>query len=535
MGENSTRMQRPASPDESRKHLAVANGLEARLFAAEPDIAKPICVTWDHKGRLWVAETSDYPNNIQRRGEGHDRIKICEDTNGDGKADKFTIFADKLSIPTSMVFANGGLVVHQAPDTLFLQDTDGDDKADVRKTLFTGWSTGDTHAGPSNLRYGFDNWLYGIVGYAGFRGDVGGEHFEFRQGIYRFKADGSKMEFLRNTNNNSWGVGFSEEGLVFGSTANGCPSVYLPVPYRYYEKVRGMPTPGAMPSIADSNRFFPATDKVRQVDFFGGFTAAAGHALYTARLLPSVYWNSTAFVAEPTGHLVATFALEKKGTDFASHNEWNLVASDDEWTSPIAAEVGPDGSVWISDWYNYIVQHNPTPRGFSTGKGAAYETPLRDKTHGRIYRILPVGAPVPTSTLVLDSARPDELVAALKSDNLFWRLHAQRLLVERGQEGRRRRLDHRLTQDQSVDAIGLNPGVIHAMQDDAGSRRARRQRPGRDGFGCRGPGASVGRCPAERGPGLADGRHRGQGRRRLARRPRPSGPPGDLARPGRRP
>ena len=462
MGDSIKKMQLPADSAESVKHMALPKGLEARLFVSEPEIAKPIALAWDHKGRLWVAETVDYPNNLQRGGDGHDQIKICEDTDGDGKADKFTVFADKLSIPTSMAFANGGLVVHQAPDTLFFQDTDGDDKADVRKTLFTGWGTSDTHAGPSNLRYGFDNWLYGIVGYSGFVGTIGGERHEFRQGLYRFKPDGSKLEFLRNTNNNSWGVGLSEEGLVFGSTANGCPSVYLPIPNRYYEKVRGFTAGGVLQNIADTNRMFPVTEKVRQVDWFGGFTAGAGHALYTARAYPKPYWNSVAFVAEPTGHLVATFALEKKGSDFASHNEWNLVASDDEWTSPVAAEVGPDGSVWISDWYNFIVQHNPTPKGFKTGKGNAYETPLRDKTHGRIYRISPVGSPSKTSTLALDPADPKGLVAALKADNLLWRLHAQRLLVGLGKKDVVPALIE-LTRDKTLDGIGLAPGAIHAL------------------------------------------------------------------------
>ncbi len=462
LGEAITQMQLPASPADSIQHLALPKGLEPRLFASEPAIAKPIAMAWDHKGRLWIAETVDYPNNLQPVGEGHDQIKICEDTDGDGQADKFTVFADKLSIPTSLTFAGGGLIVHQAPDTLLLKDTDGDDKADVRTVLFTGWGTKDTHAGPSNLRYGFDNWVYGIVGYSGFKGEIGGEKHEFRQGLYRFRPDGSKLEFLRSTTNNSWGVGFSEEGLLFGSTANGCPSVYLPIPSRYYEKVRGLQGPGALQTIADSNRYFPATEKVRQVDFFGGFTAAAGHALYTARAFPKTYWNSVAFVAEPTGHLVATFALEKTGSDFKSHNEWNLLASDDEWTSPIAAEVGPDGSVWVSDWYNYIVQHNPTPKGFQTGKGNAYETPLRDKTHGRIYRVCPVDMGKVSTSTKLDPDDASSLVAALTNDNLFWRLHAQRLLVERGKKDVIPSLIA-LAKTKSVDAIGLAPAAIHAL------------------------------------------------------------------------
>src|SRR4029450_7302939 len=126
---------------------------------------------------------------------------------------------------------------------------------------------------------------------------------------------------------------------------------------------------------------------------------------------------------EPTGHLVAAFEITPDGAGFTSRNAFNLVASDDEWFAPIMAEVGPDGNVWICDWYNYIVQHNPTPPGFKTGKGNAYETPLRDKTHGRIYRIVSKDA-VPSPAPVLDPGDPKGLVSALRQDNQFWRMHA---------------------------------------------------------------------------------------------------------------
>jgi putative membrane-bound dehydrogenase-like protein len=460
LGEPIKKMQKPLDPAESRKHLVMPDGFEAQLFVAEPQIFKPIAMTWDHLGRLYIAETVDYPNEMQPKGKGRDRISIVEDTDGDGKADKVSLFADELSIPTSLCYVNGGLIVTQAPEMLFLKDTDGDGKADERKVLFTGFSTRDTHAGPSNLRYGLDNWIYAIIGYSGFTGEVGGEQLNFRQGFFRFRPDGSKVEFLRSTNNNSWGVGISEEGLLFGSTANGCPSVYMPIPNRYYESVRGM-SPAVLQNMADSNRFFPITENVRQVDWHGGFTAGAGSALYTARTYPKQYWNRTAFVAEPTGHLVATFTLHPDGTDFHSHNAWNLVASDDEWTSPIIAEVGPDGQVWMVDWYNFIVQHNPTPQGYKTGKGSAYETPLRDKTHGRIYRIVAKDGK-PSDQPKLSKDDPKGLVSALKNDNMFWRLHAQRLLVERGEADVAGDLA-RLVADQAVDATGLNPGAVHAL------------------------------------------------------------------------
>src|SRR5207302_3127490 len=181
--------------------------------------------------------------------------------------------------------------------------------------------------------------------------------------------------------------------------------------------------------IADTYRFKPITEHVRQVDFHGGYTAAAGHALYTARAYPKEYWNRAAFVCEPTGHLVGTFVLRRDGSGFRSSNPFNLLASDDEWTAPIMAEVGPDGNVWVIDWYNYIVQHNPTPQGFRTGKGAAYESDLRDKKHGRIYRIVyqgKDGGKEKKPAFTLADAAPKKLVETLKSDNLFWRRHAQR-------------------------------------------------------------------------------------------------------------
>ena len=459
-GEQIRTMQKPLGPEESLQHLVTLPQFDRKLFAAEPDIAKPIWLAWDERGRLWIAETFDYPNAMQPPGEGHDKIVICEDSDGDGQADRFTVFADKLSVPTSFTFANGGVIVVHSGKTEFLKDTDGDDHADVRRDLFTGWGTGDTHAGPSNLRYGFDNWIWGTVGYSGFRGTVGGSEIRFGQGIYRFKPDGSKLEFVRSSNNNTWGLGISEDDIIFGSTANGNASMYLPIPNRYYEAVNGW-SASRLETIADSQRFYPITDKIRQVDFFGRYTAGAGSAIYTARNFPAEYWNRAQFVAEPTGHLLGRFFLEARGADFIAHNARNFAASDDEWTSPICAEVGPDGALWMIDWYNYVIQHNPTPRGFRTGKGAAYETPLRDKTHGRIYRLVYRNART-VPPLRLDKASPQQLVEALKNDNLLWRMTAQRLLVTRAKKDVLPALC-RLARNTSLDEIGLNPAAIHAL------------------------------------------------------------------------
>ncbi len=465
-GSTLNQQQLPLRPEESIKHMVVPKGLKVELVAADPEIHRPICMNWDEQGRLWIAETTDYPHNVQLSGSGNgnDRLVICEDTKGDGRMDKFTVFADKLSIPTGFTFYNGGVLVFEGQRTVFLKDTTGAGKADVRKIMFGNWGQGDTHGGVSNMRYGLDNWIWAMQGYNNSTVTVGGESHTFKQGFFRFKPDGSKLEFLRSTNNNTWGLGISEEGLIFGSTANGNPSVAMVIPNRYFEGVKGWKPPFDKGSggIAGSPPFKTLTDKVRQVDNFGRYTAAAGHALYTARNYPQEYWNRTAFVAEPTGHLVGAFVITRDGARFKSTNPFNLIASDDEWTSPIMAEVGPDGNVWVIDWYSYIVQHNPTPPGFKTGKGGAYSTELRNSKFGRIYKIVPENPKGPQPKMTLKDATPEKLVATLKNDNMFWRLHAQRLLIERAKQDVVPALI-KLVQDKSVDAIGLNTAAIHAL------------------------------------------------------------------------
>lgn len=464
-GKPKNMMQLPLGSEESMKRISVPKGFHLELFAADPDITgKPIFMKWDAKGRLWICETKDYPNNLQRRNPGSDQIKICEDTDGDGKADKFTVFAEGLSIPTTFEFYRDGIIAQSGTETVFMRDTNGDDKVDEQEVLFTGWSMGDTHGGVSNFRYGHDNWIWGMQGYNNSRPrspNSDSQGFRFRQGFFRFRPDGSEIEFVRSTNNNTWGLGFSEEGVIFGSTANGCPSVHMPIANRYYERVRGWAPRLTLSSIAASNDFKPITENVRQVDFHGGYTAGAGHALYTARTYPQEYWNRVAFVNGPTGHLTGAFVINQKGTQYRSENSFNICASDDEWFAPIMAEVGPDGQVWILDWYNFIVQHNPTPEGFQTGRGAAYETDLRDKTHGRIYRIVPDnGENHPVVNLA--DASPTELVKGLAHPSMSVRLHAQRLLVEQGNQDVQNELV-KLVNDPSVDEIGLNAGAIHAM------------------------------------------------------------------------
>ena len=220
------RFQLPLSPEESMKLVQLPIEFEMELFASEPMIINPMAMAWDERGRLYVIETVDYPNEVRTEG-GNDKIKILEDTDGDGKADKVTVFADNLNIPTSIMAVNGGILISMAPDFVFLKDTNGDDVADVREVVITGWGKSDTHAGPSNLKYGFDNKIWGVLGYSGFNGEVGGKSHSFGQGVYRFTPNASELEYLGSSSNNTWGLGFTEDFETFLSTANGQHSVYF--------------------------------------------------------------------------------------------------------------------------------------------------------------------------------------------------------------------------------------------------------------------------------------------------------------------
>jgi putative membrane-bound dehydrogenase-like protein len=455
------KLQKPLSPKAAMQLTQVPVGFELELFASEPDIINPVAMSWDEQGRLWVIETVDYPNTVRNEdGIGDDRIKICEDTDNDGKADKFTVFAENLNLPTGLVFSDGGILVAQAPDILFLKDADGDDKADIRKSVMTGWGTFDTHAVVSNLKYGFDNKIWATVGYSGFDGEVNGIPTKFKQGIVRFNPDGSNLEQMTKTSNNTWGLGFSENFDVFASTANNTHSVFMGIPNSYLEDKKGLNKNGSA-KIDGHYAMHPISDKIRQVDVFGGFTAASGHNLYTARDFPKEYWNKVAFVCEPTGRLIHNAILQPEGSDFIEKDGWNLMASNDNWFGPVHAEVGPDGAVWVADWYNFIIQHNPTPPGFKNGAGNAHINPLRDKKHGRIYKLKYKGAEN-YSPIRLSINQPKELLKALYSDNLFWRLNAQRLLVEGNHKEVVPEL-LKMIRDLTTDAIGINGAAIHAL------------------------------------------------------------------------
>lgn len=296
-------LQKPLSPADSAAHAQVPAGTRLELFASEPMVINPIAIDWDTKGRAWVVESFDYPNDVpDEPGTGHDLIKILEDTDGDGKADKVTIFADGLRHCTTSVFVKNGVVVTDGKDIVYLGDEDGDGKSDIRKVLATGLQMSDTHAATSHFEYGYDNWLYATVGYSGVDITLPDGRHKFGQGVFRFRQDLSKLELLQNTTNNTWGLGFTEEGDITGSTANNNPSWIMSIPAAAYAdsgiqqpKTPRMDTSVKLNGMAKGSsetkftKMYPNTRDVTQVDQIDGYTAAAGHDYYTDNVLAGIF------------------------------------------------------------------------------------------------------------------------------------------------------------------------------------------------------------------------------------------------------
>lgn len=418
-------MQVDLPPDQSVNCTQTPPEFKVETWASELDAGNIKAVqnfTFDERGRVWAVETFDYPNTVKDPFSGGDRVIILEDTDGDRVMDKRTVFVTGLNIPQGIEIVPEGVIVAMAPHLVLFEDKDGDDHADspTGKILYTGFrknDPGDTHGGIGHIKYGLDGWLYGSVGYNG--GNVKG--IGFAQGVWRAKTDGTKFEFLGKLTNNAAGIGISEEGEIFASSANN--------DHTFHAAVTG-PSESLTGISAYGQSYKPITKDVCQGDWFGNFTAASNHEIYTARLFPKAYWNRAALVCEGTGHLVNVDFLKRKGSTWEAtriDTAPNLFASTDAWTAPVAAKVGPDGAVWVLDWYNYLFLHNGEA---PEGTGHAYISDLRTKKACRIYRVAPKDGtldPIPDLTGASDAV----LVATFRNPNMLWRLNAQKMLIRK--------------------------------------------------------------------------------------------------------
>jgi putative heme-binding domain-containing protein len=388
-------------PEVERKALQVADGFEVNLFAADPMLAKPIQMNFDAAGRLWVACSEAYPQ-IKPGQKANDRIIILEDTDGDGRADKTTVFADGLLIPTGLEPGDGGVYVANSTDLLHLADTDGDGKADRKRVVLSGFGTEDTHHLIHTLRWGPDGMLYfnqsiyihsHVETPHGVRRLGGG-------GVWLFRPETGRLEVFVRGFWNPWGHHFDRWGQSFLTDGAGSEGVNPAVPGASYAA-----TPHATRVLQGLN---PGSPKY------------CGCEILSGRHLPQD-WRGNLITNDFRGHRVCRFVLAPDGSGYSARLQADLIKTSHPAFRPVDVKMGPDGALYIADWYNPIIQHGEVD----------FRDPRRDVTHGRIWRVTAKGRPlVPRPQLV--KAKVEDLLEALKAPEDWTRHHARRTLKERG-------------------------------------------------------------------------------------------------------
>jgi putative membrane-bound dehydrogenase-like protein len=450
----------PTPPEKAAAKLELHPEFNISLAAAEPLINKPISMDWDPAGRLWVAETPEYPNG--RRGikpdqktdewkdhggliakagfqerPARDRISILRDTDGDGIMDKKDIFYEGLDLVTSFVFHRDGVIVSQAPDILWLRDVDGDGKAEKVEKLYTGLGTFDTHAVINNLRWGMDGWIYATHGYSGgtARSPDGSKDFgRINSGVVRFKPDGSAFEQFSSKGGNTWGLDVAWDGEFFYTQpTSGDLLNHVVLPEYVLAKAKVGNTASFKPVIKGrrSNPLMKHEDMAYvQIDVVGGFTASAGCAIYDGGAWPEKY-NYSYFTTEPTINIIHHELVTPDGSTYTANKDRDpeFIGGRDLWFRPIETRIGPDGALYILDFYNQAVIHNDT-RGPRHNNVNAAVRPDRDHYFGRIWRVHHKQAKkleVPN----LSRGYIVDLMKALEHPNRPVRMNAHRLLVEK--------------------------------------------------------------------------------------------------------
>lgn len=390
-----------ANPEAELKAFVVPEGFEVKLFAAEPMIQKPVQMNWDAQGRLWVVCSSTYPH-IKPGESAKDQVVVLEDTDGDGKADKSTTFAEGLHIPTALAPGDGGLYVANSTEVLFLKDTDGDLKADERTILLSGFGTEDTHHLLHTFRWGPEGMLYfnqSIYIHThmetpyGVRRLMGG-------GIWEFRPETRRAEIISKGLINPWGFEFDRWGQSFACDGAGGEGVNFIFPGSVFAT-----SPGAKRIV---HGLSPGQPK------------QCGLEIIEDPHFPAD-WQGTFVLNDFRGNRVNRFMLTPSGSSYIAKQLPDVLASTHRAFRPIDVKVGPDGAIYIADWYNPIIQHGEVD----------FRDPRRDHEHGRIWRVTVKGrAPSPRPKIA--GASTAELLEMLKSDRKHVRTFAKRELRDQG-------------------------------------------------------------------------------------------------------
>jgi putative membrane-bound dehydrogenase-like protein len=460
------------APAAAQQAFTVPPGFEVRLFAAEPEVVNPVAMTWDDRGRLWVVELYEYPLGAPKGARPRDRVVILEDTDADGRADRRTIFADGLNLATGILYGAGGAYVGQAPELLFLQDTNGDDVADQRTVLLTGFGLEDRHELLNGFTWGPDGYLYmthGVFTHSKVRVPEATEPgVTVNAAVARFHPRTKKFEVFADGTSNPWGVDFDRTGNAIISACV-IDHLWHMAPGGIYQRQGGVPAhPYAyelLPSIVDHKHFR---------------AAYCGVNVYQGNQFPPE-WRGLVFMGNIHQSALNCDRLTPNGSSFKATAEKDFLTTTDGWFRPISQQVGPDGALWIGDWYDkYPCYQNARadPEGV-------------DRAHGRIWRVVWTGHEPgkkvpsrPDATMDLAKLSSRDLVQLLAHENVWHRRAAQRLLTERRDPSVTGELQRMLFPAEggsvrvpraesgvSPDSRSSNSSASQKKQDAQGSRR----------------------------------------------------------------
>jgi putative membrane-bound dehydrogenase-like protein len=394
----------PLSPQEALAKMVVPEGFHVELVASEPDLINPVAMAFDDRGRLFVTESFEYPR--REPGPGRDRIKILEDTNGDGRFDSVKIFAEGLNIPSGIAVGYGGVWVANAPDILFLQDTNGDDRADKQTVVVTGFGRDDTHELPNALTWGPDGYLYGLNGV--FNRSVveqDGRKYDFTCAMFRIDPLTHRFDLFCEGTSNPWGIAFNHEGDAFISACV-IDHLWHLSETGYYHR-QGGPYP-------------PHTWKIESiVDYRHQAAAYCGLEFFDSPAYPAEY-RGKLYMGNIHGGCINVDSISRKGSTYRGQSQPDFLTANDVWFMPVAQKVGPDGCLYVLDWYDryHCYQDaNADPEGV-------------DRGHGRLYRVV-YGKRPEIAHRDLSRLDDGQLIGLLEDENIFYRQRAAVLLAQR--------------------------------------------------------------------------------------------------------
>ena len=444
----------PLSPEESMKKLQVATGFSVELFASEPHVFDPVALEFDAQGNAFVLEMPDYPYEVEP-GKGHGRIRLLKDTNGDGKIDNSIIFAENITEGTSMLFWKGGLIVTAAPHILYLKDTNGDGKSDTSEILFSGFFQNNSEAQITSLKLGVDNWIYannhGQNGKVSFTQSSGMPPLDVKGADFRFRLDRNVFEL--ETGSGQFGQTIDDWGHRF-FTENSIHIQQSIIPWRYTHRHAYLPISKFSTSITDHEEhtfqetpppYWRAERSARRNKSFkeanlnrieyaeDRFSGSTGSAIYHGDALPKEFYGNI-FTGDVSGNLVHRDILSPSETSpvmvakrAESEKNREFISSTDPWFRPITFSVGPDGYLYMLDYYR---QHIETPVSIPDDLKADMDF-MAGSDMGRIYRVKPANTTYKSVNINLNAESSIQLLNYLSYENGWYRTHAHRLLLER--------------------------------------------------------------------------------------------------------